>query len=613
MEKRRKAQKRFSALTSFLLALALLAGTLGALPAECFAAQPEKAAFHSTYGFRLGSSAKMELQFRDKLEKNYKVNGNTYYGSQTDLSRQLRDQMVKRSDQVVLRLATDRRGLTGRSNSAAQAREELFLGLLNDATAQRNSVSARDGDYLRWQLGSVSGVLYADGNKNGIYYYRVIYYGLGYYTTAAEEQWVDRYVQNYVRRVDRNKMSDYDLAKKVHDDVCRATVYDMEMDSRYDDYDFSAYGCLYVGRCVCQGYALAYYRLCRELGLSVRFVYSDPHEGCHAWNLVQVGGKYYYVDCTWDDTYHEGNIVYNFFLKNYADLQAMDSDYHEHRLDDGVYADADLTRNYVDRVAARSYEPLLPNMGNVVVRLSQTQFTYNGKAQGPKLTVTYAGQPFSGYTVRGGTATNPGTYTVTLRGTGGDSTRRTYTIRPAKVQQIKITKREPKALTFSWQKAVGASTYRLQQKKNGKWVTVKTVNGNSAKIGGLSPAATYTFRVTAYKGGIAGANGSNYVTCTTPLTPAAPKLTAGKGTVTVKWKKVTASGYEVRYSTRSDMKKAKTVKIGSGKTVQKKLSKLSRHKKYYVQVRAVKTRKNADGKTVTYRGAWSGKKSISTK
>ena len=45
MEKRRKAKKRISALTSFLLALALLTGTLGALPAECFAAQPEKAAF----------------------------------------------------------------------------------------------------------------------------------------------------------------------------------------------------------------------------------------------------------------------------------------------------------------------------------------------------------------------------------------------------------------------------------------------------------------------------------------------------------------------------------------------------------------------------------------
>ena len=47
MEKKKKLNKRFSALTSFLLALALLAGTLGALPAECFAAQPEKAAFHS--------------------------------------------------------------------------------------------------------------------------------------------------------------------------------------------------------------------------------------------------------------------------------------------------------------------------------------------------------------------------------------------------------------------------------------------------------------------------------------------------------------------------------------------------------------------------------------
>ncbi len=612
MEKKMQMKKRFSALVSFLLAMVLLAGTLGALPAECFAGQPEKAAFHSTYGFRLGSSAKMELQYRDKLEKNYKVNGDTYYGSQRDLSRQLRDQLVKRSSQVVLRLATDRRGLTGRGNSATQARETLFLGLLNDATAQENSASAKDGDYLRWQLGSVSGTLCADGSKNGVYYYRVIYYGLGYYTTAAEEQWMDQYVQNYVSRVDRNQMSDYDLAKKVHDDVCRATVYDMDMDSRYDDYDYTAYGCLKVGRCVCQGYALAYYRLCRELGLSVRFVYSDPNEGCHAWNLVQVGGKYYYVDCTWDDTYDAGKIIYKFFLKNETDLQAMDSDYHEHRLDDGVYADAELSKA-VAKVAARSYEPLLPNMGNVVVALSQTRFTYNGKAQGPKLTVTYAGQPFSGYTVSGSTATNPGTYTVTLRGTGGDSTGRTYTIRPAKVQQIKITKRESKALTFSWQKAAGVSTYRLQQKKDGKWVTVKTVSGNSAKVSGLSPATTYTFRVTAYKGSIAGVDGSNYVTCTTPSTPAAPKLTAGKGTVTVKWKEVTASGYEVRYSTRKDMKKAKTVKVSSGKTVQKKLSKLSRHKKYYVQVRAVKTRKNTAGKTVTYRGAWSAKKSISTK
>ena len=613
MKKKQKARKRFSAIGNLFLALALLAGTLGALPAECFAAQPGQAAFYSTYGFRLRSSAKMELQFRDKLEKNYTVNGNTYYGSQRDLSRQLRDKMVRRDDQAVLRLATDRRGLTGSSKSATRAREELFLGLLNDATAQQNSVSDRDGDYLRWQLGSVSGMLYADGSKNGVYYYRVIYYGLGYYTTAAEEQWMDRYVQKYVSRVDRNKMSDYDLARKVHDDVCRATVYDMEMDSRYDDYDYTAYGCLKVGRCVCQGYALAYYRLCRALGLSARFVYSDPQEGCHARNLVQVGGKYYYVDCTWDDTYDPGKIVYNFFLKSEADLQAVDSDLHEHRLDDGVYADTDLAQNYVARVPARSYEPLLPNMGNVVVALSQTKFTYTGKAQGPKLTVTYAGQPFSGYTVSGGTATNPGTYTVTLRGTGGDSTGRTYTIRPAKVQQIKITKREPKALTFSWQKATGVSTYRLQQKKNGKWVTVKTVSGNSAKVSGLSPATTYTFRVTAYKGSIAGVDGSNYVTCTTPVAPAAPKLTAGKGSITVKWKAVAASGYQVRYSTRSDMKKAKTVKISSGKTVQKKLSKLSRHKKYYVQVRAVKTRKDAAGKTVTYRGAWSGKKSISTK
>lgn len=599
-------------LAGLLLALLLFISAFGVFPAECFAAPPAQAEYHGAYGFRLHSSADLQLQYRPRLEKNYTVGGKTYYGSQRDLGRQLRNQLVQRKDQVVLRLATNQRNLTAGTVQAANARQALFVGLLNEATAQRNAVSAKDGDYLRWQLGYLNGLLYADGSKDGVYYYRVIYYNLEYYTTAAQEQWVDQYVKAYVSKINRNRYSDYRLAKKIHDDVCQAAEYDPIPERRTDNYDYSAYGCLKLGRCVCQGYALAYYRLCRELGLSVRFVYSDPQEGCHAWNLVQVGGKYYYVDCTWDDTYDSSGVIDLFFLKNEADMQAHDSVLREHALADGVYADAELMRT-VRQADSRSYEPLLINMGSITVSLSKTLFTYNGKAQGPQITATFNQQPFTGFSAVGATATKPGTYTVTLQNSRGDSTRRTYTIRPAQVKNIKITKRTPKSLTLSWKKAVGATQYKIQQKKGDKWVTVKTVSANSATVGGLAPATVYKLRILAYTNTIPGAASSAYTAYTAPQAPGTPKLTSGKGSLTVKWKKGTASGYQIRYATAGNMKHAKTVKINGGKATKKKLSKLSRQKKYYVQVRAYKTGKNAAGKTVTYWSAWSGKASKTTK
>lgn len=77
----------------------------------------------------------------------------------------------------------------------------------------------------------------------------------------------------------------------------------------------------------------------------------------------------------------------------------------------------------------------------------------------------------------------------------------------------------------------------------------------------------------------------------------------------ISWKQVEgASGYEVQYSLKSNMKGAVTKKVTSGSKTKLILKKLKSGKKYYVRVRAYK---QADGKTVY--GSYSSKKKVRIK
>ena len=69
--------------------------------------------------------------------------------------------------------------------------------------------------------------------------------------------------------------------------------------------DHSAYGCIVNGSTVCQGYALAYKDLAKKAGIEAYYVSSGAIN--HAWNLVTINGKQYYVDCTWDDYTGDSN------------------------------------------------------------------------------------------------------------------------------------------------------------------------------------------------------------------------------------------------------------------------------------------------------------------
>lgn len=91
------------------------------------------------------------------------------------------------------------------------------------------------------------------------------------------------------------------------------------------------------------------------------------------------------------------------------------------------------------------------------------------------------------------------------------------------------------------------------------------------------------------------------------------KVTAKKKAFNAKWKKCSnVSGYQLQYSTKKNMKSAKTFTFKGNKTTSKTVSKLKSKKKYYVRVRTYKTVK-VNGKNKTYYSKWSSVKTVKTK
>ena len=95
----------------------------------------------------------------------------------------------------------------------------------------------------------------------------------------------------------------------LHDYLVTHCEYDLTC-SRHNAHD-----ALVVGSAVCQGYAEAFSDLCLRSGISSLVISSAAIK--HAWNLVTLGGEYFYIDCTWDDPanrWYEGYCKHDNFL-----------------------------------------------------------------------------------------------------------------------------------------------------------------------------------------------------------------------------------------------------------------------------------------------------------
>ncbi len=119
----------------------------------------------------------------------------------------------------------------------------------------------------------------------------------------------DRAIADVMRGAD-SSWSDMEKALYVNDYLARNCQYD----TKYEKY--SSYNALVDKTAVCQGYALAFLELTKQLGVTCEIVTSDSVD--HAWNMIKVGDSYYHVDVTWNDPTQDmlGRARHIYFMKS---------------------------------------------------------------------------------------------------------------------------------------------------------------------------------------------------------------------------------------------------------------------------------------------------------
>lgn len=178
--------------------------------------------------------------------------------------------------------------------------------------ALRHTGDHREGDTLKETLASAG--YDGTGSSTGGMWTYTLSYTLIYRTTAQQEQATENAVENLVRSLNLSGKTDYEKVSAIHEWLYQNVNYDFN--NTLPELRYTDYSALINKLAVCQGFATAYYRLCLAAGVDARYVSSTVFN--HGWNIVQVGGKYYESDATWDSNTREKNYARplpNFLLR----------------------------------------------------------------------------------------------------------------------------------------------------------------------------------------------------------------------------------------------------------------------------------------------------------
>lgn len=221
-----------------------------------------------------------------------------YFSDYDSAVSYLRKQMVSRETEINLNFP---------ESWFTSHKDGLYWDLLYDAMKCDDSSTGQEGDALIYGFGGCR-LSYSNAGY--------IQYTMSYHSDAEQEAKLTEAVAVAMAKLQLNGLSEAKKITKIHDYICNHVDYAY---NSTEEQIYTAYGALCTGKAVCQGYAVLFYRLCKEAGLSVRIISGTGNGGPHAWNIVRIGSKYYNMDCTWDGqdaaTYNE------FLLKSEADFR----------------------------------------------------------------------------------------------------------------------------------------------------------------------------------------------------------------------------------------------------------------------------------------------------
>lgn len=185
--------------------------------------------------------------------------------------------------------------------------------LFETVVAIDDKTTSKDFDYLKLSLYSCSGRWKWTSQKKKA----TLIFSADYRTTLKQEEKLDAAIASALEELDLTDATDYEKVKAIHDYIINRVSYDQSYQKH------TAYHALVNKSSVCEGYALAAYRMFLDAGIDCRIIVGTADGGPHAWNIVKVDGKWYNIDLTWDDPITSNGtqvLRYDYFLKNEEDF-----------------------------------------------------------------------------------------------------------------------------------------------------------------------------------------------------------------------------------------------------------------------------------------------------
>ncbi len=150
-----------------------------------------------------------------------------------------------------------------------------------------------------------------------------IQFTVDFLTTKEKEDYVDEEVEKVLAGIRKEKLSEQEKIKAVHDYIA------MNIEYSNDTYgsSHSVYTALTEKRGVCQAYSLLLHKMLSELGFEMQYVKGKAGGAAHSWNLVKLTDEWRHIDVTWDDPLDDNvnTVRYNYFLKTDQEMMKTHS------------------------------------------------------------------------------------------------------------------------------------------------------------------------------------------------------------------------------------------------------------------------------------------------
>ncbi len=223
-----------------------------------------------------------------------------FYRTKEDFSQAVRDEMTSRTEEFTFYVKEgDDENWWPERNDAGDEYGDIF-----DFYREREGMKPNEGDYLGLTRGKAGEEVFFDEwlTIDSAYFegtggrYTEYVFTPSFITTKAQEDWVDGKVDEIINRpggalYPYRHASDYDKIKAAYDYVRQNVDYKGTTDPVYH----TCYSALYNKKATCQGYALLFYRLARELGIPNRILMGTD-ANAHTYNIVRLGNNWYYLD-----------------------------------------------------------------------------------------------------------------------------------------------------------------------------------------------------------------------------------------------------------------------------------------------------------------------------